>query len=97
MQHFEHRDEKLSRNGERKITTRQLDDQRVPELDGLAEISECICVLPLSLRLPCQPEEQVRLADEVERHVGERDVLLEDRSMTAPLGQAMTQDQAIVT
>ena len=35
-----------------------------------------------------------RLADEVERHVAEGDVLLDDRRVAAPLGEALRQDQA---
>jgi hypothetical protein len=33
------------------------------------------------------------LADQVEAHVGKRDVLFEDRAVAAPLGIALTEDQ----
>ena len=41
-------------------------------------------------------EQQARLADQVERDVGERQVLLEDRAVPAPLRQALAEDQRVV-
>ncbi len=37
--------------------------------------------------------QQARLADQVEAHVRQRDVLFEDRAVAAPLGIALTEDQ----
>jgi hypothetical protein len=39
-------------------------------------------------------EQRARLADQVQRHVGQRDVLFEHRPVAAPLGQALGVDQA---
>ncbi len=39
-------------------------------------------------------EHRARLADQVERHVGQRDVFFEHRRVAAPLGQALGEDQA---
>ena len=41
-------------------------------------------------------EEVRRLADEIERDVGQRDVLLENRRMPTPLRQSMTENESIV-
>ena len=40
--------------------------------------------------------ERARLADQIERDVGERQFLLEHRRMTGPFRQAVAQDQRIV-
>jgi hypothetical protein len=37
-----------------------------------------------------------RLADQVKRNIRERDILLQDRSMTSPLAIAMTHHQRVV-
>ena len=39
--------------------------------------------------------QQPRLPDQVERDVGQRDVLLEHRAVAAPLGQALAEDQRV--
>ena len=39
-------------------------------------------------------EQRARLADQVERHVGQGDVFFEHRRVPAPLTQALTEDQA---
>ena len=41
-------------------------------------------------------EQQAGLADQVERHVGERQVFLEHRRAAAPFRQALAEDQGVV-
>src|SRR3970040_2267636 len=96
MQDLEDGNQELTRHGEREITAGKLHDQRVPEINRFAEIGEVVGGPRLPLRLSSQLQQEVRLADEVERHVGQRDVFLEDWPMAAPLGEAMAEDQAIV-
>src|SRR5688572_17034628 len=96
MQQLEHGHQELPRRREREIATRQLHDLRVAELDTLAKIRERVSRSPLPFDLTRQLEKQVRLADQVERGIRQRDVLLEDRTMAAPLGRAMTEDESVV-
>ena len=57
---------------------------------------ERIRIASFSFRLAGEPEVKRRLTDEVERDVGERDVLFEDWSVPAPLGKAVAEYEAIV-
>jgi hypothetical protein len=96
MQNLEDRDQELARHREREISARKLHDQCVPELDGFAEVGQRVGGPPLPFDLASQLQQKVRLADEVERDVGQRDVLLEDRPMAAPFRETMAEDEAIV-
>ena len=40
--------------------------------------------------------QHARLTDQVQAHVGQRQVFFQDRAVTAPLGIALTQDQCVV-
>ena len=62
----------------------------------LAQEGQCILVAPLPLELARVTEKQPCLAHQVERRVCETEILLERRSMTDPLAQALCQDQARV-
>ena len=42
------------------------------------------------------PQEQRRLTEEIERDVGERDVLLENGRVSAPLAQPVTEHEPVV-
>ena len=70
--------------------------RHVAELDRVAEVRQRVLVAPLPFDLAGALQEQRRLADEVERDVGERDVLLEDRRVPAPLGQPVAQHEPVV-
>ncbi len=78
------------------VAVRQLDQADVAELDRVAEIRQRVLVAPLPLDLAGQLQEARRLPDEVERDVGERDVLLEDRPVPAPLRQPVPEHQPII-
>ena len=96
LQQREHAEEELPNDREAEIALRQLDHQRVPEVDRVAEIRERVLVATLPFHLAGELEQQRRLADQVERDVGERDVLLEDRPVAAPLRQPMAEHQPVV-
>jgi hypothetical protein len=59
----------------------------------VAQEGERIFVAAAPFDLAGQREQQPRLADEVERDVGERDVLLDHRAVAAPLRQPLAEDQ----
>ena len=41
-------------------------------------------------------EQQPGLADQIERDIGEREILFQDRAVPAPFGQALAEDQRAV-
>jgi hypothetical protein len=41
-------------------------------------------------------QEEPRLADQIERNVGERELFLENRCVSAPLGQALSEDERAI-
>src|SRR4029077_3235838 len=96
QQHAPDVEEELPHDGAAEVAVGELDQLDVAVGDAVAEVGEGILVAPLPLYLAGQPEEVRRLPDEVERDVGERDVLLEDGAVTAPFGQPVAQDQAVV-
>ena len=63
---------------------------------GVAQIGERVLVAALALDRRRIGVERPRLADEVERDVRERDVLLEHRRVAAPFGQTMPEHERIV-
>jgi hypothetical protein len=97
VQRVENGNEELARRREGEVATRQLHDQRVPELGAFAEIRERIGGPSLSFFPARELEQQVGLANEVERDVRKRDVLFEDWPVAAPFGETMAVYQAIVT
>src|SRR4029079_8921704 len=88
-------EQKLPDDGEAEITLGELQHQRVAKVDRVAEIGERVLVSSLPFHGRRELEEQARLADQVERDVGEGDVLLEDRSMAAPLGQPVSEHESV--
>ena len=83
-------------DGESEIAPRQLHDLEVPEAALVAPVGERVFVPARSFDLPRQPQEHRGVAQEIERHVGERDVLFENRPVPAPLGGAVAEDEPIV-
>ena len=57
---------------------------------------EPVGVAAAALDLSREPQEQISLADQVERDVGEAEVDLERGRMAAPFGQPLTQDHRVV-
>ena len=78
------------------VAVRALDEQQVAEVPGVAQVGEVVGGAALALDLGGEAEPHLRLADQVERDVGERDVLLERRRVAAPLGDAVAEDQGRV-
>jgi hypothetical protein len=89
-------EEKLSHCRKRVITLRELHQMHVAVIDRIAEIREIIFTASLTLSLTRQLQKKGCLADEIERDVRERDVLLENRTMPAPLRETMTEHESIV-
>ena len=91
------RDEQVAQHGEREIAARQFADRCVAVVVLVAQERELVFVVALGLELAGAREHRARLADQVERHVRERDVFFEHRRVAAPFSQALRQDQRGVT
>src|SRR5688500_1539670 len=94
--HAECVEEKLPRDREREITARELDELNVAELNLLAKKRELVRGAAVPLRFRRQLKGAVRLPQEIERDVGQRDVFLEDGPVTAPLRKTVTENQPVV-
>ena len=81
--------------GERTVA-RQFKQRVVAELVRVAEVGQLVFRAVAALQRGDQLVEQAGLADQVEADVGQRDVLLEDGAVPAPLGIALAEDQGIV-
>ena len=94
----EDRDGEVAQHRHREVAARQLDQRAVAKVALVAQEGELVLVVAraaeLALELAGARQHRARLADEVERHVGEGDVFLDDRRVAAPLGEALRQDQA---
>ena len=94
----EDRDGAVPQHRHREVAARQLDQRAVAEVALVAQEGELVLVVARSAELAFElagaGEHRARLADEIERHVAEGDVFLDDRRMAAPLGEALRQDQA---
>jgi hypothetical protein len=87
-------DHRIAQHGCGKVAARQLDECRVQIVALVAQEGELILVVVLRALFAGQREHAARLADQVERHVRQRDVLFEDRRMPTPFAQALAKDQA---
>ena len=91
-----HIEKELSHHRECKISLWKLDELNVPILDSFPEVRKLIFVAALALCFSGEAQEQRRLSDQIQRDIRESDVLFENWTMTAPLGQTVAQHQAIV-
>ena len=92
----ERRIEQLAHHGGGEVAVRLLDQQQVGVGMLVAQVGERILVASLAFDLAGIGVEQPRLPDQVERQVGERDVLLQHRRLARPFRQPMAEDQRIV-
>ena len=94
----EDRQRQVAQHRHREVAARQLDERAVAEVALLAQERELVLVVrlaaELSLEAACAREHGARLADQVERHVGEGDVLFDDRRVAAPFAETLGEDQA---
>jgi hypothetical protein len=89
-------EQELAQDRAPEIAVGLFDQQEVPEIPGIAQEGEVIGAAPLPLDLSGQAQPHLRLADQVERGVGERDILLQHRRMTAPFADPVAEDQRVV-
>src|SRR5712692_6020304 len=88
--------EELPDDGDGEIAVGLLDQQDVAEIVGVAQIGERILVAALALDRAGISVERARLADEVERDIAQRQLLLEQRRMADPFREAVAEDERVV-
>ena len=81
-----------ARDAERKVAIRQLDDQAIPPCRDVAQIGKLI--LGVAGERAGIAVEGSRLADQIERDIGERQFLLEGRRVPGPFRQSMSRGSA---
>jgi hypothetical protein len=86
-------EEELAHQRVAEVAVRALDEEQVAEVPGVAEVGEVVGGAALALDLGGEAEPELGLADQVERDVGERDVLLERGGVAAPFGDAVAEDE----
>jgi hypothetical protein len=76
---------------------RELGERDVAELRLGAQVGQCVLVALPALHVRRAGEQHAGLAEQVERGVGQRDLLLQLRSVGHPLREPMAADQRVVT
>ena len=72
------------------------DQQEIAEAAGIAQIGEIVGAVAPALDLAGKTEPELRLADQVERDIGNGDIFFQHRRMAAPFGNPVAEDEAIV-
>jgi hypothetical protein len=86
----------LPHDGLREIPVRLLGERQVAVLVLVAEIGQRILVAAAPLDFAGVRQQQARLADQVEREVGETEVLFERRRVPDPFAETLTEHEARV-
>ena len=86
-------EQELSHEGEREITVRLFYQQQVAELAFGAQIGQRIGIPAPAFHLAREPQPQPGLTDQIQRHVGQGQILFDGRRMAAPFAQAMAEYQ----
>jgi hypothetical protein len=90
-------EQELPDDRERKVAFRKLDNLKISKLDRFAKVGEGIRVPSLAFYFAGKAQIKRALSDQIERDVGERNVLLENRPVPAPLGESVPEHQTVVT
>src|SRR4051794_33356052 len=89
-------EQELPRHGEGKIAISLLEQQEIAKFPDVPQIGELVSVALPGLYLAGEGQPQLRLTDQVERHIRERQILLKNWPVPAPFGHAMAENEAIV-
>ena len=89
-------DQELPDDGLAEVAVRLLGKTQVQEILRIAQEREIVLGAAAAVRLRRIREQVSRLAEQVERDVGEREILLERRRVADPLAETLRQDQARV-
>ena len=86
----------IAQRGKRKIALGQFQHREIAILSRIATIGDGILIASVGLDASRVAQQQTCLADQVQRHVRQRDVFFQHRAVAAPFRQTMTQHQRVV-
>jgi hypothetical protein len=87
---------KLSDDRHREIAVCLFDQKQIPKLVGITKKSELIFGAPLSFDFRGISKPELRLSVQVERDVGQREILLQDWPTTAPFSETLAQNETAI-
>src|SRR5216684_4163145 len=87
---------RLGQDGDGEIAVWLLDQQDIAVFARVAPIGERVLVPPPPFHLPGIGVERSRLADQIARHIAERQILLEHGRMAAPFREPVPEHERIV-
>ena len=90
------REEQLSGDGAREVAVGLLDELHVAEFALVAQVRELVLGAAGALDLAGEVSNMPRLAEQIQADVGERDVLLEHRSVADPLAEPLRERPGVV-
>ena len=83
----------LPHDGDGEVAVRLLGERQVHELGRVAQEGQLVLVAAAALELAGVGQQQARLADQIEREVGEPQVLFERRRVPDPFAEALAEHQ----
>ena len=86
--------QRVAQGGEGEVTPGQLSDGRVAVIGLVAQESQLVFVMATAIDPAGVGEHGAGLANQVQRHVGQGDIFLEDGGVAAPFANALAQNQA---
>ncbi len=90
------REQNLSGNGLREIAVRLFDQKAVVEIEHVAAKGQRIGIAAFAFRVGRHAQEVRRLPDQVETDIGERQIDLQHRRMTAPFRKTLAEDECVI-
>lgn len=89
-------EQELPHQSMREVAIRLFDKKGIAERARIAKEGEIVCGPSPSLNFSGERQPHFRLADKIERDIGERNVLFKRRRMPAPGADTLSEDQRIV-
>ena len=86
-------EQELARQGDREITVRLFHQQQVAELAFGSQIGQRIGIPAPAFHLARQIQPHPGLTDQIQRHIGQGQILFDGRRMAAPFAQSMTENK----
>src|SRR5688500_16211043 len=90
------REQKLPRDGPPEVAVGLLDQQAVLKIEHVAVEGERIAITAFAFARTRFAEQMGRLPNQVEREVGQAEIDLERRRVTAPFAEPLAEDQRVV-
>ena len=89
-------EQELAHQGAAKVAVWNLAQQHIAEIPGVAQEGEVVGGFAFTLHFTGKAKPHLGLADQVQRGVGQRDVLFQHRCVAAPFADPVAEDQGVV-